>query len=94
MSISTVITKLANVLKKLAERDALRAAAAQARYKKQAAARVKVIAAERARLEARAYQLCREQGVAQTASAMGSDKFAKQESAARTLSRQLGNIAG
>lgn len=94
MSVSTLIVRLAAILQKLADRDANRAVAKQAQFKKAAAARAKVIREERLRLERRAAELLSDEGQAKSQATLGDNKFNEQERAARTLSRQLTNIAG
>lgn len=94
MSVSTIITKLAVILKKLADRDAARAAERQKQFKKAAAARALVIRNERLRAEHRVAELLSDEGQAQAAATLGLNEFNEQERKARVLSRQLDGIAG
>lgn len=94
MSVSTIIVRLAAILKKLADRDAKRAVIRQAKFKRAAAKRAELIAAECKRIERRLNELASDQGQAMAQATLGDNRFNEQERAARTLSRQLGNIAG
>lgn len=94
MSVSTIIVRLSILLKKLADRDAKRAVADQAKYRRRAGERAKVIQAELARIRKRELELQAELGVARAEQTLGDNKYNERERAARTLSRQLGNIAG
>lgn len=94
MSVSTIITRLAAILKKLADRDVKRAVENQRKFKRAAEARAKLIHAERVRLERKLVELGADLGAAKAQATLGDNKYNEQERAARTLSRQLGNIAG